>query len=181
MKTIYISKIDEMYDEETEEFFSIPATKITLEHSLVSISKWEAKWHKVYLSDAPKTNEEILSYIECMTITQNVNPYIYKVLPNKTINEITNYINDPMTATTVSEMPNSHHKKEIITSELVYYWMFKLGIPKECEKWHFNRLLTLIKIYGAKEDTGKKMSKNDILRQNRVLNAQRRARLKSKG
>lgn len=181
MKTVYIPKIEELFDEEKGEFFSIQETKITLEHSLVSISKWESIWHKVYLSEQPKTNEEVLSYIECMTITQNVNPYIYKVLPNKVINEITEYINDPMTATIITDNNKIKGKKEIITSELIYYWMFKLGIPKECEKWHFNRLFTLIQIYNAKDQPERKMSKNEILKQNHALNAMRRAKLKSRG
>lgn len=181
MKTIYIPKMEEMFDEETEEFFTVPETKIVLEHSLVSISKWESIWHKVYLSEKPKSNEETLSYIECMTITQNVNPYIYKVLPNTAIDEITKYINDPMTATTINDINEKKGSKEIITSELVYYWMFKLNIPKECEKWHFNRLMTLIKIYGIKDAPPKKMNKNDIYKQNNALNAIRRAKMKTKG
>lgn len=182
MKTIDIPESGELFDEETGEFFSIPKTSITIEHSLVSVSKWESHWHKFYLDSNQKTDEEVLDYIRCMTITQNVNPKIFLTLPKKVLDEITEYINDPMTATTFNDKAKNPRKTgEKISSELIYYWMFKLGIPKECEKWHLNRLLTLIQIYGIKESPPKKMSKNEILSRNKALNAQRRARLHSKG
>lgn len=182
MKTIYIPESDEFYDENTNEFFRIKETKLTLEHSLVSVSKWESIWHIAYLTDKKKTTEQVLSYIECMTITQNVDKRIYKALSNEVIKEITEYINNPMTASSIVEIPGSRQTtNETVTSELIYYWMFKLGIPKDCEKWHLNRLLTLIKIYGAKEQPPKKMSKNEILKQNNALNAKRRARMRSRG
>jgi len=180
MKTIIIPASGELFNKETEEFFTLPETKIVIEHSLVSISKWESKWHKPYLSKEQKTSEQVLHYIKCMTITQNVNDSIYLAMPSSAINEIVEYIEDPATATIINDPKDNKLHNEIITSELVYYWMFKLGIPKECEKWHFNRLLTLIRVYGAK-DNPKKMSKNEILNQNRSLNKLRRSQFKSKG
>lgn len=182
MLTLIIPESNELFNEETDQFYKIPETKISLEHSLVSISKWESKWHKYYLDDKEKTSEEVLDYVRCMTITQNIDPIVYTALPSKVIQEIANYINDPMTATTITTLQKRPKDTgEKISSELIYYWMFKLGIPKDCEKWHLNRLLTLIQIYGAKEEPPKKMSKNEILRRNKALNAQRRAKLHSKG
>ena len=180
MKTIIIPS-NELYNEKENLFIEIPETKIAIEHSLVSISKWESKWHKAYLSENEKTDEEIISYIKYMVITQNVKDYIFDCLPPVVINEINSYINDPMTATVIRDVNGRRVINETITSELIYYWMFKLGIPKECEKWHINRLLTLIKIYGVKDQPPKKMNRNEILRQNKALNAQRRARMKSRG
>lgn len=180
MKTIIIPS-NELYNEKENLFIDIPETKIVIEHSLVSISKWESKWHKAYLSKNEKTDEEIISYIKCMVITQNVKDYIFDCLPPRVINEINSYINDPMTATVINDAHERRVNNETITSELIYYWMFKLGIPKECEKWHINRLLTLIKIYGVKDQPPKKMNRNEILRQNKALNAQRRARMRSRG
>lgn len=180
MKQIIIPS-NELYDEVNNTFITIPETKISIEHSLVSISKWESIWHKAYLTNKEKTPKEIISYIKCMVITQNVKDYIFDYLPPNVIREITDYINNPMTATVITDISSDKSLNEVMTSELIYYFMFKLGIPKECEKWHINRLMTLIKIYGVKDKPPKKMNKNDILRQNRALNAQRRARMKTRG
>ena len=168
----------ELFDEEKCEFFQIKTQHLKLEHSLVSISKWESKWHKSFLSDREKTAEEILDYIRCMTINQ-VDPNIYAALSQKNINDIEAYIEDPMTASTViSEVAG---KKERITSELMYYWMVAYRIPMECEKWHLNRLLTLIKICNAKNQPAKKMSNREIYNQNRLLNEARRKKYHTKG
>lgn len=171
----------QLFNEETEEFIYTKDTELSLEHSLVSISKWESKWHKPYIETKEKTNEELLNYIECMTITQNVDPNVFKAIPEKEVTKIVDYINDPMTATTFCDNKKQHGKKEILTAEIIYYYMIKAGIPKECEKWHLNRLITLLRVFGEKDAPPKKMSKNDILAQNRALNAQRRAKMKSKG
>lgn len=179
MKTLLIPKA-EFYDEREERFITIKEQKIVLEHSLVSISKWESKWKKPFLS-SDKTVDEMQDYIRCMTLTQNVDPIVYKTLSLEMINDVMAYINDPMTATTFSNNKKDKTNGEFVTSELVYYWMTALNIPIECQKWHFNRLMTLIRIAGEKNQPPKKMSKNEILNRNRALNAQRRAKLRSKG
>lgn len=171
----------QLFNEETSEFIYTKETELSLEHSLVSISKWESKWHKPYIETKEKTNDELLNYIECMTITQNVDPNVFKAIPENEINKIVEYISDPMTATTFCENKKQTGKKEILTAEILYYYMFKAGVPKECEKWHLNRLITLLRVFGEKDAPPKKMSKNDVLAQNRALNAQRRAKMKSKG
>lgn len=172
----------EYYNQEEDKFYTNkkPQT-ITLEHSLVSISKWEAKWHKPFLSDKEKTLEESIDYVRCMTLTQNVNPEIYKFLTRDNFQAINSYIQDPMTASTVSDKGNKRTSREIVTSELIYYWMITLTIPMKCEKWHLNRLLMLIRICEAKQEKPKKMSKGDIMRSNRSLNAARRRASGSRG
>ena len=171
----------EMYDPVTEKVTRLKERTITLEHSLLSISKWESKWHKPYLSRDQKTQEEALDYIKCMTITTNVPDEYYLALGSKNIQKIVSYIEDPMTATTIKKQ-DQKPSREIVTSELVYYWMTALQIPFDpCQKWHFNRLMTLIEVASIKNAPPKKMSKRDILSQNHALNAARRARLHSKG
>lgn len=170
----------EKWDESTGEFIPQKERTIQLEHSLVSLSKWESKWCKPFLH-SEKSNEEILDYIKCMTLTQNVPPDLYDKLSSKNIKAIDDYINAPMTATTFSDDSNSKKNKEIVTSELVYYWMVAYNIPFECQKWHLNRLITLIRVCGVKNSPPKKMSKGEIMRRNAELNAKRRAKLNSKG
>lgn len=175
----------EAFDDSTQEFISIPSTDLTLEHSLVSLSKWESKWHKPYLTDDKKTQEEAIDYIRCMTLTQNVKPEIYNYLTPDIIDQIVEYINDPMTATWFNSK-NRHAKKtgprarEILTSEVIYYYMIQCQIPFECQKWHLNRLLTLIRVCSEKNNP-EKMSKKDIYSQQRALNAARRAKLHTHG
>jgi len=170
----------EYYDRNTGEFFTIPEQHLKLEHSLVSISKWEAKWKKPYLSDKPKTREESIDYIRFMTITQNVNPLVYKFISDNVIQQIQDYIDDPMSATTIKQDPKPGGKK-VITSEVVYYWMTAYNIPFECEKWHFNRLLNLISIANIENTPKKKMNKNSVYSRNASINAARRAAMNSKG
>ena len=165
----------EYFDERTEEFIEVSAHTLQLEHSLISISKWEAKWCKPFLAREEKTEEETLDYIRCMTITQNVDPMVYRALPNSELQRIKDYINAPMTATWFKQ-DNQPPSRRVITSELVYYWMVAQNIPFECEKWHFNRLMTLIRICGEKNQPPKKMSKHD----RKSLMAQRRAARKPK-
>lgn len=170
----------EFYDQEKEEFFKTKAQTLQLEHSLLSLSKWESKWHKPFLSTVEKTQEETLDYIRCMTITQNVDPSVYRRLSPDNYKAITDHINAPMTATTFSDKDN-RKSKEIITSELLYFYMTALNIPMEFEKWHLNKLLVLIKICSIKNAPSKKMSKREILRNNHALNMARRSALGSRG
>lgn len=170
----------EFFNEEIEEFVYTKTTTLCLEHSLVSLSKWESKWCKPFLSTERKTAEETLDYIRCMTITQNVNPMVFRCLTPDNIAEVSAYINAPMTATWFSKTNKASHSKKIVTSELIYYWMITLNIPMECQKWHLNRLLTLIQVCNE-ENNPKKMSKNERLAQQNKLNKARREQLNTKG
>ena len=171
----------EYWDETKEQFINIKECVLTLEHSLVSIAKWESKWGKPFLSKESKTTEEVVDYIRCMTITQNVNPDIYSCLTPENYREINTYIESPMSATTINERGPRGGNGEMITSELIYYWMVAFRIPFECQKWHINRLLTLIRICNIKNQPPKKMSQKAIMSRNDVLNRARRQRLKTKG
>ena len=171
----------EMWDEQNNEFVYTNEQTLQLEHSLISLSKWESKWNKPFLSKESKTYEEVLDYVKCMTLTQKVSPEIYANLTDENMRDIQRYIEAPMTATTFSEEKNTKGNREIVTSELIYYWMIALGIPLECEKWHLNRLLTLVRVCNIKNSPPKKMGKNAIMSRNASLNAARRKRLNSKG
>ena len=171
----------ELWDERTNEFVTRDAQNLKLEHSLVSLSKWESKWCKPFLSDSERTDEEMIDYVKCMTITQNVDPETYNYLSEDNFKAIREYINAPMTATTFSNEKNSRKSREIITNEIIYYWMVTMGIPPEYQKWHLNRLLTLIKVCSIKNDKPKKQSKKDIMSRNASLNAARRKQLNSRG
>lgn len=185
MIQITIPKI-ELYDEKTE-LFEYPVEKpitLQLEHSLISIQKWESKWHKPFLSEGKKTTEETLDYIRCMTLTPNVDPNVYKYIPETEMKRVSEYIDNPMTATwfgSNNQPGSSSPKKEIITAEVIYYWMISFNIPTEYRKWHLNQLITLIRVLSAKNAPKKKRSQKDILAENKRINAARRAKLKSKG
>ena len=180
MLTIIVPET-ELYDEQKNEFIQIKEQTLVLEHSLVSIAKWESKWKKSYLSSKNKTLEETVDYIKCMTITKNVNPLIYKSLNRKALESIERYINDPMTATYFSEKDNRPAGPSIITAEIVYYWMISLGVPMECQKWHFNRLIALIKVCNIKNNPGKRMSSREILTRNQALNEERKRKYNTRG
>ena len=175
-----VIKAHEEWNETSQEFVYTKGQTLQLEHSLVSISKWESKWCKPFLSKDQKTLEETLDYVRCMTLTQNVDPKVYENLSRENIEKVNEYIEAPMTATYVREMPGpkSH---ETITSELIYYWMVSYQIPFECQKWHLNRLLTLIRVCSIKNQPPKKQSKRDIMSRNAALNAARRQQLNTKG
>jgi len=170
----------ETYDEVKNEFVSTKEQVLQIEHSLVSISKWESKWCKPFLNKEPKPVNESIDYIRCMTITQNIDPKIYDNITNENINEVSKYIGAPMTATWFAKEPNST-SKEIITSEIIYYWMITYTIPFECQKWHLNRLLTLIRVCDKKNSSDKKMSRSEILARNKNLNNARRQKGNTKG
>ena len=171
----------ELWDEKREEFITVAKEQtLQLEHSLVSISKWESNWCKPFMSKEAKTLEETIDYIKCMTITQNVSDETYDRLTNSNIDKVSKYISAPMTATTFHNS-NQGTSREIITSELIYYWMISSNIPMECQKWHLNRLLTLIRVCNVKNSPPKKMGKREIMSRNAALNAARRKQLNSKG
>lgn len=171
----------EGWDEVNEVFVEPKVTTIQLEHSLISLSKWESKWCEPFLSKKNLTNEESLDYIRCMTVSKNVDPEVYLHLTKENVDEIIEYINAPMTATTFSKNSNGKSSKEVVTSELIYYWMIAYQIPSEYEKWHLNRLLTLIRICSIKNSPPKKMGRGEVMRNNAALNAARRKKLNTKG
>lgn len=180
MLTIEVKGI-EGWDYEKEEF--VPMTKdcvLHLEHSLLSLSKWESRWKKPFLSKEPHTQEEALDYVRCMTLDKNVDDSVYYRIPPEQMAEVNKYIDDPMTATTFKDQ-NGKPSREIITAELIYYWMISLQIPFECQKWHLSRLLTLIRVCSIKNAPDKKMDPKTLARQNSSLNAARRAKMPKHG
>lgn len=168
----------ECFNEATSEFYQEADTVLRLEHSLYAIAMWEAKWKKPFLGAREKDRKTVIEfedYVRCMTLNQDdVNPLIYKTLRQEDYERIKEYMTDSMTATWFREDPNQRPSREIVTSELVYYWMVALEIPFECQYWHFNRLMTLIRIASIKSQPSKKMSQADILRQNHAANLARR-------
>ena len=171
----------EFWDEIHEEFVYKKEQTLQLEHSLVSLSKWESKWTKAFLGKQEKTDEEIIDYVRCMTLTQNIDPEVYTRLSADNYARINAYIEAPMTATYFSEDKQTKGNREVVTSELIYYWMISYNIPVEFQKWHLNRLLTLIRVCSVKNNPPKKKSKRDLMRRNAALNAARRHRLNSRG
>lgn len=169
----------EVYSEETG-FVNIKETTLTLEHSLKSISKWESKWHKSFLSTKNKTDEEIISYIKCMTINKINDDLVYSFLTKDNLDSIIHYIEDSHTATTINDN-DTKKSNDIVTSELIYYWMITLNIPYEFENWHINRLLTLIRVCNIKNQPPKKMSRAEIMARNKALNDARKVKAHTTG
>ena len=121
-------------------------------------------------------------YVQCMTLTKNVDPMVYQALPPEVIKQINEYIDAPMTATWFSDKNGkSRHSREIITSQIIYYWMIACEIPFECEKWHLNRLMTLIHVCNVKNQPKKKLGKSELGNRNTALNKARRAKMHSRG
>ena len=174
----------ELYDDDRGEFFRTVEkdTVLQLEHSLISLRKWESKWHVPFFSKKEHTDEAMIDYIRCMTLTRNIDPSIYKYIPRDEMQRIINYIQDPMTATWFSE---EESKKTgvapTVTAELIYYQMFSYNIPLECEKWHLNQLLTLIRVFQEKNNPKKVKKGKDLYRSNAKLNAARRKALGTRG
>lgn len=183
MALLYLSiSPPEMWDERKEEFVYIKPETLRLEHSLISISKWEQKWQVAFLDKKTLTLEETIDYVKCMTLTQNANPLIYNFLTSKDIQTVSDYIRNPMTASTFSGRgSNGKQTSRKVTSELIYYWMLAFNIPFECEKWNLNRLLTLIRICNEENQPKKNMSTSEILRSNSALNSMRRKQLGTRG
>lgn len=170
----------EYFDENKCEFITLKGQTLQLEHSLVSLQKWEAKWHKPFLSKDPKTPEEELDYFRCMTLTQNVDESIYRRLTPSIIKQIKDYVENPMTATTINRK-NNRPSREIITAEIIYNWMIQNSVPFECRKWHLNQLLTLIEVCAIKGAPADKMTRSQTMASNTALNKARRKMSGSKG
>lgn len=172
----------ELWDERKQEFILRKEQTLQLEHSLVSLRKWESKWRKPFLSNKAKTYEETIDYIKCMTITQNVSPETYDYLTNDNITQINDYISAPMTATTFSNEEGKRGRRRVVTAELIYYWMIALQIPSEYQKWHLNSLLALIQVCNIENNPKKKkQNPKDTASQYAALNAARRQKLNSRG
>lgn len=176
---------DELWDERAQEFITVRGTTLQLEHSLLSLSKWEEKWKKPFLdSSKPKTPEEELDYIRCMTINSgNVDPAVYRSLTPEHYRKIHDYIEDPHTATTFREDNNGPKNRSIVTAEIIYYQMTALNIPFECEKWHLNKLMTLIRVCAIKNAPPKKKGKRNSSSSDyrRELNRKRREQMGTSG
>jgi len=171
----------ELFDQSTNTFSMSKSYHLQLEHSLISLSKWESKWLKPFLqTKVEKTIPETIDYIRCMTLTQNVDPEAYTLITSEIIEQVSAYIKEPMTATTFSKNNNTVNR-EIITAEIIYYWMITFNVPFECQKWHLNKLLTLINVCNIKNQPAKKMGKKEIYSRNSALNAMRRNNLNTTG
>lgn len=172
----------ELWDDDKQEFIYTKSHNIQFEHSLVSLSKWESKWCKPFLSKDEKSREETLDYIRCMTITQNVKSEVYDYLSSDLLDRITDYIDAPMTATWFSERSKGKSSKpEVITAEIIYYWMIVHNIPVDFQKWHLNRLLTLIRVCSIKNNPPSKVDKKELLNDRKALNESRRQEFNTKG
>lgn len=177
----------EFYDEEKEIFLpavNIKETRIQIEHSLISLRKWEQTWHKPFLGKTDKTYDELSDYIRCMTLTHGVDPEVYHWIPKDVIDKVINYIKDPMTATWFKEnalVGAQKSSRETITAEIIYYWMISLNIPVEFQKWHLNQLLTLIKVINIKNGKPQKVDKRTAARERAALNKMRREQYNSNG
>ena len=171
----------ELFDENTGRRIRTKETTLQLEHSLVSLSKWESKWKKPYLNNQDITPEMSIDYVRCMTLTQHVDPQVYQFLTQENVEQIRAYIDDPMTATTFHKT-NRPGRNQVITAEIIYYWMVTLGIPWDpCQKWHLNRLMTLIRVCDEKSATQKKMGRREAASRQHSLNQARRARYHTNG
>lgn len=176
---------DEFFDESTQTFITEKDVTLQLEHSLISVSKWEAKWKKpflnVYDKSDEKTDEELLDYVRCMCLNKSVDESVFSRLTVDNINSIVDYINDPMTATTIRETKGKAQRR-IITSEVIYYWMIAQNVPFECQKWHINRLIMLLRVCSAENNPNKnKIGKNELMSRNRALNEARKKKYGTKG
>lgn len=181
MYTLQIPDI-EYYDECEGKIKVRKGRKLYLEHSLIAISKWESKWKIPFISDKDKTKEQSIDYIRCMCTNPPDDLSIFNTLSQKDVNAVNDYINDSMTATTITRRGPKRSSREVITAEVIYYWMIQYGIPFDpCEKWHFGRLMTLIEVAAVKGGPQQKMGRKEQMAQQRLLNASRRAKLNSKG
>lgn len=180
MLTIVVPET-EFFDEKSQEFITKGAVTLKLEHSLVSLSKWESKYERPFLEITKKSTEEAHGYIKSMTVTPNVPEEVYERLSEDNIADVNAYIESKMTATWFSGTSAAPQTRDVITAELIYYWMIIFNIPLECERWHLNRLFTLIRVCNLKQEKPKKMSRAELVARNRELNARRRQELGTTG
>ena len=180
MLTIVVPGV-ELFNEESQEFMTVDDTTLDLEHSLVSLSKWEQIYEKPFLGKDEKTAEEVLGYIKAMVLTPNIPEEVFQRLSDDNISQVNEYIDLKMSATWFNDTPGTASSREVITSELIYYWMITFQIPFECENWHLNRLFTLIRVCNLKQTKPKKMSRAEVAARQRELNARRKAQLGTKG
>lgn len=171
----------EYFDDSNQIFVNVEPTILHLEHSLLSVSKWEEKWEVPFLSNKEMTFEQSIDYVQCMSLGDKVPSIVYRSLTAENFSQIEAYMNKKATATWFNDSKKVPKSREIITSEIIYYWMITLGIPKEFEKWHLNRLLTLIKVCNIKNSPPKKMTKSEIMQRNKAINAARKKRLGTSG
>lgn len=179
MLTITVPK-QEMWDEIKEEFVYQDEVTLHLEHSLVAISKWESAWHKRFFSNEEKSDEEIVDYIKCMTLDEDIPSDVYYRISDENFKEINDYLGDPMTATVLPKTRDTG-KKENLSAELIYYYMFSCGIPEECSRWHIARLVTLLGVYGVKNAPKKRRSRADLTASHRAINEANRRKFNTKG
>lgn len=172
---------EKLWDEENEQFVDGEEVTLVMEHSLISLSKWESKWHKRFLGDEKKTPEDTISYFKEMVLEGELTDEVLHRFTDEHFRALSSYIDDPMTATTFSKMAATRPSREQISNELIYYWMLTMGIDKECETWHLARLITLIKVTSEKNKPEKSRSKAEIMADNKALNAQRKAQYNTKG
>ena len=168
--------LEEGFDEESSKFVETSSFTVHLEHSLSSLSKWESVWEEPFLGKKDKTEKQTISYIEMMIIDDDLPPGVFQKLINDHLQDIMNYVSADMTATKFHLDPNSPQSRETITSELIYYWMISMNIPVEFERWHLNRLITLIRVINLKNTPKKKMSATDRRNLNRQRLKQRNTR-----
>ncbi len=171
----------ESYNEQTDKFVFVGGTQLQLEHSLVSLSKWESQHEKPFLGKGDKSPEEIFDYVRCMALDEETPEEIFYQLNEDNFKAVNAYLDKKMTATWFSNVSAAPRSSEVITSELIYYWMTVFQIPFECQHWHLNRLFTLIRICNEKQAKPKKMSRSEIAQRNRELNERRKKELGTKG
>lgn len=172
---------NEYYDEVKNRFIVAPSRTLVLEHSLKSVARWESKWNIPFLGDKEKSREQTLDYIRCMSVNQDIEPELLARITNKELQIVTDYINAKMTATTITRRKPPRPTKEVITAEIIYWWMIQYGIPPEYEKWHLNRLLMLVEVCSEKGGPQQKMGMKDQMAQQRALNKARQAQYKTRG
>jgi hypothetical protein len=180
MLTIIVPGV-ESFDERSQKFGTVGDVILELEHSLVSLSKWESEFEKPFLNKEEKTPEEMLGYIRAMILTKDYPKDVFQKLTEENFEAINGYLERKMTGTWINEPPGAPKSREIVTSELIYYWMTVFNIPFTCETWHLNRLFTLIRVCSFKNSKPKKMKSHEIAQRNRQLNAERKAAMGTKG
>lgn len=181
MLRITVPLSPEGWDEAKQQFVEPKNQILELEHSLISLSKWESKWQKPFYTKKEKTDEEVLDYIKCMTLSDNVDSDVYNHLTPKNIDEIQKYISNPMTATTFSKTNRGKPNREIVTAELIYYWMITANVPFECQEWHLNKLITVLEVCAVKNAPQKKRSKDEMMRERAALNEARKKQWNTTG